>query len=163
MVERFKRPPKPKSKLGRPKGSTGITRVDGNSKSLRALRDWALRSGEMPHMMLLRVSRGEQIGEHTPTFIQRIDAAKACAAFFAPRLGSIVISEDERSVAKAQQMVLDAATLSKLDADELNQFTRLFCKLTGAGDNGSSANRIVEETTKAYTRTLDLEAERVAT
>lgn len=63
---------------GRKPGST-------NRMSNRA-REAAAKTGEMPHEFLLRVVRGEDIDGHLPTFAERIDAAKAAAQYFAPRL-----------------------------------------------------------------------------
>lgn len=46
-------------------------------------------SGMLPHEFLLAVTRGEQIGDHTPTFDERLEAAKAAAPYYAPRLAAI--------------------------------------------------------------------------
>ncbi|MGN6519994.1 MAG: hypothetical protein ACTHK2_11285 [Dokdonella sp.] len=48
----------------------------------------AAETGELPHMLLLRISRGERIGAYEPTFPDRVDAAKAAAPYFAPKLAS---------------------------------------------------------------------------
>lgn len=44
------------------------------------------RPGELPHEWLLRVMRNEEIDGEKPVLAQRIDAAKAAAPYFAPRL-----------------------------------------------------------------------------
>ena len=49
-------------------------------------RSHAVATGELPHEFLLRVSRGELIGNHVPTFEERIDAAKAASPYYQPRL-----------------------------------------------------------------------------
>lgn len=51
-------------------------------------RDEAAKTGELPHEFLLRVSRGETVAGYTPTFNERVDAAKAAAPYYAPKLGS---------------------------------------------------------------------------
>jgi len=56
-----------------------------NRLSNRA-REQAMTTGDLPHEFLLRVARGEEIDGHIPTFAERIDAAKAAAQYFAPRL-----------------------------------------------------------------------------
>lgn len=62
-------------------------------------------TGELPHMFLLRVSQGQAIEHGTtidknkktipylyqPTFEERIDAAKAAAAYFAPKLSTVEV------------------------------------------------------------------------
>ena len=64
-------------------------------------REAAVATGELPHEFLLRVSRGGPITdvvaregiyeavERTPTFAERVDAAKAAAPFYAPKLASV--------------------------------------------------------------------------
>jgi hypothetical protein len=66
-----------------------------NAMSQRA-RDEAHKTGELPHEFLLRVCRGEKIGEHEPTFQERLDAAKASAPYFAPRFASATIDLSNR-------------------------------------------------------------------
>jgi len=67
----------------------------------RAARDAAVVTGELPHEFLLRVSRGGPIIElvaregvyeavqRPPTFSERVDAAKAAAPFYAPKLANV--------------------------------------------------------------------------
>ena len=66
---------------GRPKGA--LNRVS------RETRDKAAASGMLPHEFLLTVVRGEAVDGYTPSFAERLDAAKAAAPFFAPKLSSI--------------------------------------------------------------------------
>lgn len=70
---------------GRKVGST-------NQASMQA-RLAAAESGELPHQFLLRVARGETVSDHTPTFAERVDAAKAAAPNFAARLASTKIEQ----------------------------------------------------------------------
>ena len=65
---------------GRPKGA--ISRMN------TVAREAARRTGELPHQFLLRVARGEEIDGTVPTLNLRVDAAKAAAPYFAPRLAS---------------------------------------------------------------------------
>ncbi len=72
---------------GRRSGS-GRKRGSVNRMTQRA-REEASKTGELPHEFLLRVMRGNKISGHRPTFAERLDAAKAAAPFYAPRLAAI--------------------------------------------------------------------------
>ena len=166
MVERVKvdlSKVKPKNGAGRPKGTTGILKVDGNVRSAKQIRDWAFRSGEMPHVFLLKVSRGDRIGNEWPTFEQRVDAAKACAPYFAPKIATLSITGEDGGPVQTQQLVLNAETMGKLSDGELEVFRYLFGKLSGQspdGDGRAAPNSLSEEKArKQYTRTLDLKPE----
>lgn len=69
---------------GRPKGVP--------NKKTAAFLEGARAQGQLPHEFLLAVSRGEKFGNHEPTFLERIDAAKAAAQFYAPRLAATELS-----------------------------------------------------------------------
>jgi hypothetical protein len=58
------------------------------NKITQRAREAAARTGELPHEFLLRISRGEEIDGHTPEFAERVDAAKAAAPYYAPRLAT---------------------------------------------------------------------------
>jgi len=58
-----------------------------NRMSTKA-REQAATTGELPHEFLLRVARGELVDGHVPAFNERMDAAKAAAPYFAPRLAT---------------------------------------------------------------------------
>lgn len=96
LTEEDQRPPqREKRPRGRPLGALG--------KLTREAVEHAKATGEMPHYFLLRIARGEMIeqkilnqltGEVTemivcPPFDQRVDAAKAAAPYFAPKLAAI--------------------------------------------------------------------------
>lgn len=49
----------------------------------------AQAAGMLPHEFLAAVQRGEEIDGHKPTFEERLDAAKAAAPYFAPKLSNI--------------------------------------------------------------------------
>ena len=63
---------------GRPAGSA--------TRKTREIADRAAAAGELPHEFLLRVMRGEAVDGTVPTFAELIDAAKAAAPYFAPKL-----------------------------------------------------------------------------
>ena len=87
---------------GRPKGAK-------TKASVEMIAD-AKAAGELPHEFLLRVARGEPIGDHLPTFDQRVKAAIAGARFYAPQLSSIE--------AKVDTTVSHEQALDDLDGDE---------------------------------------------
>jgi hypothetical protein len=65
-------------------------RVAGTpNKKSAAIIAAAKASGLLPHEFLLAVSRGEAVGDHFPTFEERLDAAKAAAPYYAPKLSTI--------------------------------------------------------------------------
>ena len=55
----------------------------------RETRERAAASGLLPHEFLLAVTRGETIDGHAPTFEERLEAARAAAPYFAPKLSNI--------------------------------------------------------------------------
>ncbi len=81
---------------GRPKGARNKTNILMESV-LRAKAD-----GQLPHEFLLEVARGQPIrhgkdnedGTHnyyTPDFAMRLDAAKAAAPYYAPKLSTVEV------------------------------------------------------------------------
>lgn len=83
------------NRLGRPKGlpKTG-GRVKGtpNRRSLDHIMK-AEAKGQLPHELLAAVARGEEIDGVTPTLEMRLDAAKACAPYYAPRLSNSNVTQ----------------------------------------------------------------------
>ena len=65
---------------GRPLGSV--------NRASRLSRERASALGVLPHEFLAQVARGETIGDHVPTFAERLDAAKAASPYFAARLAA---------------------------------------------------------------------------
>ena len=63
--------------------------VGAATKRTREIADKAAASGLMPHEFLLAVVRGEAIDGKVPTFADRLEAAKAAAPYFAPKLSSV--------------------------------------------------------------------------
>ena len=146
-----------KKKAGRPKGKGIVRRQEWKTMTIKQLRDYALRSGEMPHMFLLRIARGESMGSYKPTFEQRIDAAKACASYFVPKMNAIAV-KDMDDTPPEKQLVFDEERLKELSHDELVIFQKVFGKLLGGGDTGKSKDtRDSEKVENRYTRTIDLE------
>jgi hypothetical protein len=89
-----------------------------NKASMRA-REEAAKTGELPHEFLLRISRGEEINSHTPSFAERMDAAKAAAPYFAARLSTTVIDATVNGERKrsADEMT-DEELMSIVGADQ---------------------------------------------
>lgn len=145
-----------KNKGGRPKGKGLPRKKEWKTMTIKQLRDYALRSGEMPHLFLLRVSRGDRVDGHKPTFDQRVDAAKACASYFVPKMNAVAVKDmDEGFVDK--QLVFDEERLKELDHNELVVFQKVFGKLLGGGDTRESKDtRDPKEAENRYTRTIDL-------
>jgi len=83
-----------------------------NRASMQA-REAAMASGELPHEFLLKVSRGEKIGDHEPTFSERVDAAKAAAPYYAARLATTRI---EASVRRSVTELTDEELLAVVNA-----------------------------------------------
>lgn len=52
-------------------------------------REKAAETGILPHEFLLAVCQGQTIDGHLPDFRERLDAAKAAAPFYAPKLASV--------------------------------------------------------------------------
>ncbi|MEO7323946.1 MAG: hypothetical protein ABIW82_03880 [Dokdonella sp.] len=76
------------------------------NKMTKRAREEAAKAGELPHEFLLRVARGEEIDGHTPEFGERVDAAKAAAPYYAPRLAATNV------VASVRNEDLDVRDLS---------------------------------------------------
>ncbi len=51
--------------------------------------DLTVPGADLPHGFLLSVVRGEAVDGVVPTLAQRIEAAKAAAPYFAPRLAAV--------------------------------------------------------------------------
>jgi hypothetical protein len=147
--------PRPNSGGKRP-GTGGLQNPPGGRPQTHVfmtaaqMREWAARSGELPHIFLLRIARGEKIDGYKPTFQERIEAAKSCAPFLVPRLRHIEISEAERDPVPRKQLVFNDSELEKLTVEELAVFTRMFKKLTGKWVEPKPE----PETMKRYTRTF---------
>lgn len=122
--------------------------------TVRAIREWAFQSGELPHVFLLRVARGEKIDKHKPTFEDRIDAAKACAAFFAPKLQAMAVQDVTPPQQQPNTFVLDAAKLGALSDDELTILEKVFHKLDGSSDE-TTGRKTITASPDEYKETLD--------
>jgi hypothetical protein len=82
-----------------------------NQISQRA-REQASKTGELPHEFLLRVARGENIDGHEPAFPERMDAAKAAAPYFAPRLSTAAIDASITNRNKTAREMTDAELMA---------------------------------------------------
>ncbi|MCG7873180.1 MAG: hypothetical protein ABW121_19000 [Candidatus Thiodiazotropha sp. 6PLUC7] len=92
-----KRPP------GRPKGSK-------NRFSQKSAENLAKKVGMLPHEFLAELALSHSIKidreEIKPTLNQRVNAAKAAAPYYAPKLHSVTLKEvDPREM--SQEMILD--------------------------------------------------------
>ena len=76
---------------GRPAGSA--------TRKTREIANRAAASGMLPHEFLLAVVRGDVIGGVTPTFGDRLEAAKAAAPYFAPKLSSVDVTTRQKTSA----------------------------------------------------------------
>lgn len=134
----------------------------------KAAREYAFRTGEPPHLFLLRISRGEIIEDgtpkgHRPTIAERIDCAKACAQYFVPKLGSLAVRE-EPDAPPTQQLVFNEEALESLSPHELAIFEKVFGTIIGRTDKREDKDKAdKKQSENRFTRTLDLTAEPVAT
>lgn len=162
MVERVRS--KKKKPTGRPpkEDKNQLPAVNPGSTRWTAtmVRQWAYETGELPHMILLRLARGETVNGVKPTKEEQIDCAKAAAPYFAPKLQSVQLTDRDEHVPPTQLIVNEDA-LEGLDDDERTVFAKVFNKLIGrtdpreAKDTGDKA-----KTENRFTRTLDLKAEK---
>lgn len=76
----------------------------GLNKMSAAAREIAARTGELPHEVLLRVSRGETIDGYKPSFAERMDAAKAAAPYYAPKLAATTLEATFRPTVAAEDL-----------------------------------------------------------
>ena len=76
--------------------------VGAATQRTREIADKAAASGLLPHEFLLAVVRGEAIDGAVPTFADRLEAAKAAALYFAPKLSSVDMKT--RMVTSAAEM-----------------------------------------------------------
>ena len=65
----------------------GAGRQPGSiTKFAKHAREQARATGQLPHEFLLSIVRGEEVDGVVPKLDQRIDAAKAAAPYFAPKM-----------------------------------------------------------------------------
>jgi len=95
--------------MARPKGQPKLGgRQKGTLNKATAERIKAARqSGLLPHEFLLAISQGQKIGEYQPSFQERLDAAKAAAPYYAPRLAQIDSTVRSLSVQELSEDELD--------------------------------------------------------
>lgn len=105
----------PRPGAGRKKGA--------RNKRTAALITKAEGSGMLPHEFLCAVSQGMEIDGYKPSFDERIDAAKAAAPFYAPKLqstahsGGISVKKDASDLSDEELSAI-AATGGAGAADE---------------------------------------------
>jgi hypothetical protein len=64
-------------------------KVGTRNKRTTAVIETARANGQLPHEFLCAISQGKEIDGHIPTFAERLEAAKAAAPFYAPKLANI--------------------------------------------------------------------------
>lgn len=62
------------------------------TKMAKEARTKAQATGQLPHEFLLSIVRGEAVDDVVPKLADRIDAAKAAAPYFAPRMSATDIA-----------------------------------------------------------------------
>lgn len=94
----------------RPGAGRKPTSVNRMSK---AAREKAAETGILPHEFLLAVSQGHDIDGHRPSFVERLDAAKAAAPYYAPKLSSVESTGKDggpiQQVHRIERVVIDPA------------------------------------------------------
>jgi hypothetical protein len=64
-------------------------KAGARNKRTAAGIETARANGQLPHEFLCAISQGKEIDGHIPTFAERLEAAKAAAPFYAPKLANI--------------------------------------------------------------------------
>jgi hypothetical protein len=64
-------------------------KAGARNKRTAAAIEAAQANGQLPHEFLCAISQGKEIDGHVPTFAERLEAAKAAAPFYAPKLANI--------------------------------------------------------------------------
>ena len=128
---------------------------NGPKWTMKAIRKWAFESGELPHVFLLRVSRGEEVDGYKPTFADRVDAAKNVAQYFAPKLAAMAVSEITPPPEQTENTFkLDAQKLGELSDAELNLLEKILIRFDG--DKGADQGRTTYQADpKEYQKTID--------
>lgn len=116
---------------GRPVGSV-------NRLSKEAVEK-AKASGLLPHEWLLEVMRADKesiskVLRFAPTVEQRIDAAKACANYFAPKIAQVTMMGPNGGPIPVLQLSPDQ--LKRLKPDELAALERALGRLQRSTDDG---------------------------
>lgn len=96
-------------------------------------RRQAALSGELPHQLLLRIMRmgpGAQYGDYVLTYPDIIEAAKAAAPYYAPRMASIALKPADKPPVNVQ---LDPTPLAKLEPDDLVKMLTAFIQASTQG------------------------------
>lgn len=137
-----------REKGGFPKGEVKRQPVGRDGRDARSIREWAYRSGQMPHVLLLRVSRGEIIDGHKPTFEERVDAAKACQRYFAPAMKQVEVKDDTQH---PPVTLLDPNILAQMSEDELLVLKRAVTRLAVGpeSDKQGFSSKEAEDTYKS--------------
>lgn len=160
MVARV-RPPK---RRGRPYNAKSHKTMQYLNMTAKEIRIQAAKTGELPHVLLLRVSRGERINGVMPDLEMRIDAAIKAAPFFAPKLNSVHVTNEERPT-QTNVVFLDPYMLSQMSESELHVLRKYFGNAQPglqSGDGAGGGRTAIEGNAERYQTTIDCDSEEVA-
>lgn len=75
-------------RTGRPRGRPKNARNKRTAETVAK----AAQLGMLPHEFLCAVAQGRKIGDHVPTFAERMVAARDAAPYYAPKLAATEVS-----------------------------------------------------------------------
>lgn len=105
-------------------------------RDAKSIREWAYRTGLMPQVLLLHVVRGKIIDGYEPTFKDRVDAAKTCLPYFAPRLSAVEVTGEDGGPVQTSELFIDTEKLKEFSDEELSALERAVGRLqTGTRTN----------------------------
>lgn len=92
---------------GKPRGRKGGRPKGSRNQRTKKILNRAETTGLLPGEILLAVARGEDILGRPPTFEERVDAAKAAAPYYQPKLQSV-----EQKIEQTTKKKISAEPLS---------------------------------------------------
>ena len=153
MVERVRLHDPPKKKRGGKIPGSG-RKVGTRNKLIKAAVERAKQTGELPHEFLLRVTRcpeGQKVDGHKVTFEERVEAAKAAAPYFAPKLASTTVHDPNSGM---KVLNISPRDLLELTDDELEHLQNKLVRLqSGVAQHSRREAAAVDE--NIYARTLN--------
>lgn len=130
----------------------GAGRKGAKNKLSLAARQAAARTGELPHEFLLRVSRGKvrAIDGEKVDLAMRLEAAKAAAPYYAPKLTSV----SQESKVQVQVLQISQDKLKSLSPEELDVLERVLDRLQRS-DTGDQSGEVDQAEQNLFAATLD--------